>query len=166
MDGVDLIEHRLRRIYRSYEFLLVKRKPGTKLMFAPRVVNIGLNVMLPLEQRTDDGEIAHGNVRGARRWVSRRFSWAMYTDRLCGICSRCNGKISQDIRNRRIRGHGFEHTQTGRRRCYERCRRSRSMQRRVFVCAKNKEFILDNRTADSASKAVVVKIRLCRNCSA
>src|SRR5215470_6086834 len=127
MDRVDLIEHGLRRIYRSDEFLLVEGESRAKLMFASRVVSIGLDVMLPLEQRTDDGEIAHGNVWGTRRGVSRRFSWAMYTDRLCGIRRRCNGEISQNIRDRRIRSHGFQHRQTARRWCYERCRRSRSV---------------------------------------
>ena len=61
MNGLSLVEDGLSGIHRQDEVLLVEQEPRAKLVAAHRVVDVRLYVMLALENRTENGDVADFN---------------------------------------------------------------------------------------------------------
>src|SRR5882762_8291896 len=78
MDRLVLIKHRLGRIYREDELLLIEQESRPELVFTPSIVRINLGIVLPLKYGTNDREVANGNVGGGVRCI---FIRAMYADK-------------------------------------------------------------------------------------
>src|SRR5882672_72664 len=102
VDGLSLVEDGLSGIHRQDEVLLVEQEPRAKLVAAHRIVGVRLYVMLALENRTENGDVADGNGRRGPRHprMNRHSSF---------IVRHSHRKILQQIRDRTIRGVGLQY---------------------------------------------------------
>src|SRR5260370_5681011 len=101
MDQLVLVEHRLRRIHREDEFLLVEEETRAKLVMSPGVVRIELRVVFPLKNGADYGEVPNGNISPINRY-------RVVVVRVRGQLRWCHGEIGQNILHRRINSHSLE----------------------------------------------------------